>query len=140
MLILVSTLLGTERTVLGFPTHTYFKLSKRVSLHQTTAKALTTMDSTNEIVDLRTPVFVSETLQTFDKVNVSRKARCLVGQASGIIGMGRQSAIPSELSYFGCRFRTMPQHSYQPSLTPYHRITPCFYLYSNLSAHLSSRI
>jgi hypothetical protein len=48
-----------------------------------------TMDSTNEKVDRRTPVFVSETLQTFDKANVSRKARCLVRQASGILAMGR---------------------------------------------------
>jgi hypothetical protein len=37
-----------------------------------------TMDSTNEKVDRRTPLFISDTLQTFDKVNVSRKARYLV--------------------------------------------------------------
>jgi hypothetical protein len=76
-----------------------------------------TMDSTNEKVDRRTPVFVSDTLQTFDKVNVSRKARYLVRKAGGITAMrvgNRQ--FRQKLSILGCRFRTMPP---QPPLTPH---------------------
>jgi hypothetical protein len=37
-----------------------------------------TMDANNEKVDLRAPVFVSDTLQTFDKANVSRLEKLAV--------------------------------------------------------------
>lgn len=61
------------------------------------------MDSNNEKVDRLIPVFVAETLQIFDKVNVSRKARYLMGQASGMIAMARQ-------------FRMIPPQHSDPSL------------------------
>jgi hypothetical protein len=63
---------------LSFKTRYILRLTTTKRKLRRRSKPYMTMDSTNEKVDRRTPLFISDTLQTFDKVNVSRKARYLV--------------------------------------------------------------